>query len=87
MKKLKLFISDLTLKQALLTNYIIGLIWWLIFLPGFYTDDSFAVLNMAKSGNITSEWTAIWGIFVRIATLGGARPELATLIIQICCLS
>ena len=54
-------------------------IWWLVFNPGFYSGDSFAIIEMVKSAHLSSEWTAIWAIFVKVLTLSGSHPEFATL--------
>ena len=66
-------------KKSLLINAFIAFIWWLAFNPGFYSGDSFSVIDMARSGNISSESTAIWAITVKLLTLNGLHPELATL--------
>jgi hypothetical protein len=67
-----------TQKSCIINAFIIFL-WWLAFNPGFYSADSFGVIEMARSGKITSESTAIWAILVKFLTLGGAHPEIATL--------
>lgn len=54
-------------------------VWWVIFNPGFYSADSFWVLEMANSNKISSEFTAIWAIFVKWITFQGTQPQLATL--------
>ena len=46
------FLVGHSLKSAILRNCIIQLIWWAIFFPGFYSTDSFAVLQMAKTGEL-----------------------------------
>jgi hypothetical protein len=66
-------------QKSLVMNASIMLLWWLAFNPGFYSGDSFAVIQMARDGNISSEWTTIWAIFVKFVTLNGAYPEIATL--------
>ena len=66
-------------QKSLLINAFIAFLWWLAFNPGFYSGDSFAAINMARSGNISSEWTAIWAIAVKFLTINGSHPELATL--------
>ena len=60
-------------------NAIIMLIWWLAFNPGFFSADSFGVIDMARSGNLSNAWTAIWAIFIKYLTLNGSHPEIATL--------
>jgi hypothetical protein len=53
--------------------------WWLAFNPGFYSADSFGVIEMARSGNISSQSTAIWALVVEFLTIHGSHPEIATL--------
>jgi hypothetical protein len=72
-------VSSLIRIPVAVINSVIAFVWWLVFNPGFYSRDSFAVLEMARTGNISSEWTAPWALLVRILTLDGAHPELATL--------
>lgn len=76
--KLSLF-SSLSLIQTIKINSLLALLWWISFLPGFYSGDSFAVIDMAKSGNLTSEWTYAWAVFTDFLTIHGQHPELATL--------
>ena len=66
-------------KKSVVINASIMFIWWLAFNPGFYSADSFGVIGMARSGNISSESTAIWAIVVKFLTINGAHPEIATL--------
>jgi hypothetical protein len=66
-------------QKSYLINGAAMFVWWLAFNPGFYSGDSFAVIQMARSGNISSEWTTIWAIFVKLLTLNGSHPEFATL--------
>lgn len=61
-------------------NSLVMLVWWIIFYPGFYSLDSFAVIDMAKQGPITSDWTAIWPLMVKLLTFNGSHPAFATLI-------
>jgi hypothetical protein len=66
-------------EKSLLINAFIAILWWLAFNPGFYSGDSFGVIEMARSGNISSDSTAIWAIAVKFLTINGSHPELATL--------
>jgi hypothetical protein len=66
-------------QKSLAMNSSIMLFWWLAFIPGFYSGDSFAVIQMAREGVISSEWTTIWAIFVKFLTFNGAYPGIATL--------
>lgn len=65
--------------KSIAINAFIMLLWWVTFNPGFYSVDSFGVIDMAKSGNLSSAWTAIWAIFVKYLTFHGSHPEIATL--------
>jgi hypothetical protein len=67
------------IQKSLLINAFIAFLWWLAFNPGFYSGDSFGVIEMARSGNISSESTAVWAIAVKLLTVNGSHPELATL--------
>ena len=66
-------------KNSVIINASIMFVWWLAFNPGFYSADSFGVIEMARSGNISSESTAIWAIVVKFLTINGSHPEIATL--------
>jgi hypothetical protein len=65
---------------TILINSSITFIWWIIFNPGFFAPDSLGILNMVKSGVITSEYTQIWGLSIRLFSLDGEHPQLATLV-------
>ena len=67
------------MKKSILINALIMLIWWLAFNPGFFSGDSFGVIEMVRNGNLSSEGTVIWAIFVKYLTINGSHPELATL--------
>ena len=66
-------------QKSFAINASIMLLWWLAFNPGFYSGDSFAVIQMARDGDISNEWTAVWAIVVKFLTLNGTHPEIATL--------
>jgi len=66
-------------KKSVVINASIMLVWWLTFNPGFYSADSFGVMRIARSGNISSESTAIWALVVKFLTVNGSHPEIATL--------
>ena len=42
------------MRNALIRNSVVAVIWWVIFFPGFYSSDSFAAVNMAKSGDLVN---------------------------------
>lgn len=76
------FLIGHSLKAAILRNSCIQLIWWIIFFPGFYSTDSFAVLQMAKTGELNGMWSAPWAIVVTFFSLGGAYPGIVTLLLS-----
>ena len=67
-------------KSALFRNCIIQLIWWVLFFPGFYSSDSFAVLEMAKTGELYGIWSATWALAVTFLSFSGRHPEIVTLV-------
>jgi len=81
--KLKEYSIVSLLKKTILPYLVIATCWWIGFNPGFFSVDSFAVLNMARESNLNSLWTAQWAIFIEIVTLGGSHPELATLFVAL----
>ena len=72
-----------SLSASLIRNSLVQFVWWVIFYPGFYSTDSFAVLRMAKTGNLNSLWTSPWAVFVRYLSLNGSHPGLVTLFFSI----
>ena len=78
MTKLSFFGTNF--KFSLIRNLIIGFIWWLVFKPGFFSGDSFAAVNMARSGDLDNSFTASWAIYVRIFSLFGHSISLLTLL-------
>jgi hypothetical protein len=68
------------MRNALIRNSVVAVIWWVIFFPGFYSADSFAAVNMAKSGDLVNSYTASWAIYVRVFSLFGNFIGLLTLI-------
>jgi hypothetical protein len=65
---------------SFLRNSLIQLIWWVIFFPGFFSSDSFAAIQMAKSGDLGNSFTASWALYVRIFSFHGNAIALLTLI-------
>ena len=68
------------MRNALIRNSVVAVIWWIIFFPGFFSTDSFAAVNMAKSGDLVNSYTASWAIYVRVFSLFGNFIGLLTLI-------
>ena len=67
-------------QASLLRNSSIQFIWWVIFFPGFFSGDSFAAVQMAKSGELGNSFTASWALYVRIFSFHGNAIALLTLI-------
>lgn len=67
-------------QKSVVINALIMFTWWLAFNPGFYSADSFGVIEMVRKGDISSEGTAIWAIAIKFLTLNGSHPEIATLV-------
>ena len=71
------------LKKPVLVYLLIASLWWVAFNPGFFSGDSFAIVNMARNNELDNQWTAPWAIYIDIVTLGGSHPEFATLLTAI----
>ena len=67
-------------RTSFLKNSLIQFIWWVIFFPGFFSTDSFAAIQMAKSGDLGNSFTASWALYVRIFSFHGNAIALLTLI-------
>ena len=67
------------LQKTLVINSLIMFLWWLAFNPGFFSADSFGIIESARNGIISSEATAIWAITVKILSINGSHPEIPTL--------
>jgi hypothetical protein len=67
-------------QSSLLRNSLIQIIWWIIFFPGFFSGDSFAAVQMAKSGELGNSFTASWALYVRIFSFHGHAVALLTLL-------
>ena len=76
-------IELLNLRKSIAINCLIMFLWWIAFNPGFFSADSFAVLNMARNQQLNSLWTAPWAIFIEKITLSGSHPEFGTLLISL----
>jgi hypothetical protein len=74
------FLLGHSFKTATLRNSCIQFIWWLVFFPGFYSTDSFAVLQMAKTGELNGMWSAPWALVVSMVSFGGIYPGIVTLL-------
>lgn len=67
------------IKFSLLRNFTVQFIFWIIFFPGFFSGDSFAAVEMAKTGDLTNSYTASWALYVRVFSLFGNSIGLLTL--------
>lgn len=70
---------DQYLRNSLIFNFVIGFCWWLVFFPGFFSTDSFAIIQNVQSRTLSSEWTLPWHLFIAFLTFDGAFPGIATL--------
>lgn len=68
------------IEYSLLRNSLVQVSWWIIFFPGFFSGDSFAAVNMAKTGELTNSYTASWAVYVRLFSFHGNAISLLTLI-------
>jgi hypothetical protein len=60
--------------------FLIVFIWWLVFLPGFYSSDSFGVLHMVRGGNFSNIYTAQWPEWFWLLSFGGKLPGIVSLV-------
>ena len=74
------YLLDSSYRASLLRNSFIQFIWWVVFFPGFFSGDSFAAVQMAKSGELGNSFTASWALYVRIFSFHGNAIALLTLI-------
>ena len=77
---MKLLFRNTEVKHSLLRNSLVQIFWWIVFFPGFFSGDSFAAVDMAKSGELTNSYTASWAIYVRIFSFHGHAIALLTLV-------
>lgn len=68
------------MRNSLIRNSSVAIIWWVVFYPGFFSSDSFGAVNMAKSGDLGNAFTASWAIYVRVFSLFGHFIGLLTLL-------
>ena len=80
---MKLKIFDVGVKSGIIRNALLSMIWWIIFYPGFYSTDSFSVIEMAKTGNLSNIGTAPWALLVRNLSLHGNYPGLVTCVLSL----
>ena len=73
-------LKDLSFQASLVRNAFIQVAWWIVFFPGFFSADSFAAVQMARSGDLTNSYTASWALYVRLFSLQGHAIGLLTLI-------
>ena len=76
-------ILDVSLKIAILRNALFSTVWWIVFYPGFYSSDSFDVLEMARTGNLSTIGSAPWALLVRNLSFHGNIPGLVTLALSL----
>ena len=74
------YLLNSSFRASLFKNSSIQFIWWVIFFPGFFSGDSFAAVQMAKSGELGNSFTASWALYVRIFSFHRNAIALLTLI-------
>jgi hypothetical protein len=67
-------------KYSLIRNSLFLFACWVLLFPGFYSGDSFAAVEMARSGELTNSYTASWAMYVRLFSLFGNAIGLLTLL-------
>jgi hypothetical protein len=67
-------------KFSLVRNSLFLFGCWIVFFPGFFSGDSFAAVEMARSGELINSYTASWAIYVRLFSLFGNAIGLLTLL-------
>ena len=77
---MKNFLFDSRFSKTLYKCFCLQLLFWFAFYPGLYSKDSFEVLNMAKSGDISNAHTLQWAYYVKFLSLNGQYPQIVTLI-------
>lgn len=73
-------LKNTEVRFSILRNTLVLLVSWIIFFPGFFSGDSFAAVEMAKTGDLTNSFTASWALYVRIFSLFGNSIGLLTLL-------
>ena len=73
-------ITNIDFKFSIMRNSLFLFVCWIIFFPGFYSGDSFAAVDMARTGNLTNSFTASWAIYVRIFSFFGHAIGLLTIL-------
>jgi hypothetical protein len=71
---------EVSFNASLIRNWLIQIFWWIVFFPGFFSADSFAAVDMARTGNLTNAFTASWALYVRIFSFDGHFIGLLTLL-------
>jgi hypothetical protein len=74
------FVLNNRIQSSLIRNSILQVFFWCIFSPGFFSSDSFAVIESIKSNRLENNYTSAWSIYVKILTLNGEYVGLITLI-------
>lgn len=73
-------VFSFTFKASLVRNFLLILITWIIFFPGFYSGDSFYATYMATTGELTNLGSLSWAMYVRIFSFFGAFYPFLTLL-------
>jgi len=73
-------LKNTNFRFSLLRNSLVQIFFWVIFFPGIFSGDSFAAVEMAKTGNLTNSYTASWALYVRVFSLFGNSIGLLVLL-------
>jgi hypothetical protein len=71
---------DVSFKASIARNWLIQIFWWVIFYPGFFSGDSFSAVDIARTGDLTNDFTTSWAIYVRVFSFHGHFIGLLTLV-------
>jgi hypothetical protein len=73
------FFIDSKIQSSLFRNFSLQFFFWCVFSPGFFSSDSFTVLESIQNKDIDNNYTSAWSIYVKIFTFNGEFVGLITL--------
>ena len=68
---IRLFVFRRSIWNLYLVNFLIGIVFWIIYFPGFYSSDSFSAVKIAETGNFSNWGGLSWSVFVYYFSLRG----------------
>lgn len=72
--------KKLNTAKALKLNAVIGIFWWFLFYPGFYSPDSLYFVAIARDEIDSSTVSTLYQIYLKVFTLSGEFIPLITLV-------